>query len=209
LTGEKRLVLEQGWVIDAEWWRGLCEKAAARIDAEHRAHPNRAGLAVAELQTAVEKELPSAELFEALLRELGRRGFAQAGMTIKRGTHRLLLPPNLQAAGDRVRRGLSAKPLDPPSRKELAPDAQSQQALKFLIETGEAIDLGDNVVLLAESVRRAAEKVRAFLRSRGSGTASEIRQELGTSRRVLIPLLERLDKDRVTRREGDKRVLCR
>ena len=209
LATEKRLLLEQGWVIDAAWWKGVCEKAATRIDAEHRAHPDRTGLPIAELQTAVEKELPSPELFEALLRELQRRGFAQTGMTIKRATHQLQLPPNLQAAGDRVRRALSAKPFDPPSRKELAPDAQSQQALRYLIETGEAIDLGDNVVLSAESFQRAVERVRAFLRSRGSGTASEIRQELGTSRRVLIPLLEKLDKDRVTRREGDKRVLCR
>ena len=157
----------------------------------------------------VEKKLPSPELFESLLRELARRGFSQSGMTIKRATHQLQLPPNLQTAGDRVRRSLSAKPFDPPSRKDLAPDAASQQALRFLVESGEAIDLGENVILLSNSFQRAVEKVRAFLQSHGPATASEIRQTLETSRRVLIPLLERLDKDGVTRREGDKRVLRR
>jgi selenocysteine-specific elongation factor len=34
-----------------------------------------------------------------------------------------------------------------------------------------------------------------------------LRQALGTSRRIAIPLLERLDKDGVTRRDGDRRVL--
>jgi len=69
--------------------------------------------------------------------------------------------------------------------------------------------LGQDVVLLSDSFQRAAEQVKDFLRTRGSATASEIRQALGTSRRVLIPLLERFDKDGLTRREGDKRVLRR
>jgi len=46
-----------------------------------------------------------------------------------------------------------------------------------------------------------------FLREHGSATASELRQALGTSRRIVIPLLERLDKDGVTSRAGDKRFL--
>jgi selenocysteine-specific elongation factor len=38
---------------------------------------------------------------------------------------------------------------------------------------------------------------------------SQLRQALGSSRRVMVPLLERLDRDGVTRRTGDKRMLCR
>jgi selenocysteine-specific elongation factor len=41
-----------------------------------------------------------------------------------------------------------------------------------------------------------------------SATASELRQALGTSRRVIIPLLEHFDKLGLTRREGDNRVLA-
>jgi selenocysteine-specific elongation factor len=208
LAGERRLLVAQDWVIDVSWWNRLCENAAAKIDADHRAHPDRAGLPKAELQKAFEKELPSPGLFEPLLRELTRKGFAESGIILKRATHQLRLPPHLQAAGDKVRRALSAKPFDPPSRKDLAPDLPSQQALRFLIETGEAIDLGENVILLAGSFQRAVESIRRLLQAHGRATASEIRQALQTSRRVLIPLLEKLDKDRVTRREGDQRVLC-
>ena len=62
-------------------------------------------------------------------------------------------------------------------------------------------------VLAAASFARATETVKGILRERGTATASELRQALGTNRRVVIPLLERLDKDGVTRREGDKRTL--
>ncbi|PYL37930.1 MAG: hypothetical protein DMF34_08615 [Verrucomicrobia bacterium] len=35
----------------------------------------------------------------------------------------------------------------------------------------------------------------------------ELRHELQTSRRVIVPLLERLDRERITRRTGDRRTL--
>jgi selenocysteine-specific elongation factor len=128
-------------------------------------------------------------------------------VTIRRAAHQPALSPHLQAAGAKVRAALSAKPIDPPSRKDLAADAASQQALRFLLQTGEAIDLGEDVVLLADNYSRAIETIRQFLSERGSATAGELRQALGTSRRIVIPLLERLDKEGITRREGDKRKL--
>ena len=209
LAAEKRLLLESAWTINASWWKEIRDRSAQAIDAAHKAHPDLPGLRLQDLKAAIEKELPIPELFELLVRDLTRDGFSQSRMTIKRVSHQLRLPPQLQTAGAKVRQALSAKPFDPPSRKEVAPDNSSQQALRFLVETGEAIDLGQDVVLLSDSFQRAAERVKDFLRTRGSATASEIRQALGTSRRVLIPLLERFDKDGLTRREGDKRVLRR
>jgi selenocysteine-specific elongation factor len=113
----------------------------------------------------------------------------------------------LQASGARLRAALAAKPFDPPSRKELTPDKPSEQALRFLLETREAIQLGDEVVVLTENFDRMTQIVGDFLRGRGRATASELRQAIGASRRIVIPLLERLDRDGVTRREGDFRVL--
>src|SRR5439155_12245465 len=102
---------------------------------------------------------------------------------------------------------LEVKPLEPASRKELAPDALAQQALRFLLQTGEAIELSQEIVISAGGIARAREIVKTFLSEHESATASELRQALGTSRRIVIPLLERLDKEGVTRREGDKRSL--
>jgi len=38
---------------------------------------------------------------------------------------------------------------------------------------------------------------------------SDLRQALATSRRIMLPILERLDRDGVTLRQGDKRILKR
>ncbi|MBI4327339.1 MAG: SelB C-terminal domain-containing protein, partial [Chloroflexi bacterium] len=45
------------------------------------------------------------------------------------------------------------------------------------------------------------------LHAHGSATVSELRQAVGASRRIVVPLLEKLDREGVTRREGDRRVL--
>jgi selenocysteine-specific elongation factor len=106
-----------------------------------------------------------------------------------------------------VRSALNAKPFEPPPRKELTPDATSQTVLRFLLQTGEAIELSEDTVILAEHFARATEQIKKFLAQKGKATASELRQHLNTNRRVIIPLLEKLDKDGVTLRQGDCRVL--
>jgi selenocysteine-specific elongation factor len=196
------------WVADADWWRELRQSVIDAIDAKHRADPNHVGLALGELRTLVGPKLPAVEIFDALVADLGQTDFAPSGVTIRRRTHRPTLPPHLEAAAARLRASLGAKPFDPPSRKELAPDSTTNQALSFLLQNGEAIELGGEVVLLAEHFGRATEIVRELLSQTGPATVSEIRQAIGSSRRVVVPLLERLDRSGVTRREGDRRVLC-
>ena len=207
LVAAKKLFVAGEYVVDLDWWNKLRAEAISRIDSEHRDHPNRVGFALADLKAALEMELPGPQLFNVLLEDLLQTGFSRSGLAIKRSSHQLTLPPALQTAGQRVRRILSAKPVDPPSRKEVTPDESTRLALQFLLETGEAILLAEDVVLLSDAYQSAREVVKNHLLALGAATASELRQALGTSRRVLIPLLEQLDRDGVTRREGDKRVL--
>ena len=207
LAAEQTTVVGGDLAVDPALWRTIRQSARDAIDGEHRAHPERPGLALSELRKALDRQLPFRELFDVLVADLCANEFSQAGVAIRRATHRPALPQYLEAVGAKVRAGLAAKPLEPPSRKELAPDALAQQALRFLLQTGEAIELGEEVVFSADGFARATEIVKKVLVDHGSATASELRQALGTSRRIVIPLLERLDKDGVTRREGDKRSL--
>jgi selenocysteine-specific elongation factor len=102
---------------------------------------------------------------------------------------------------------LATQPVDPPSRKQLAPDAASQRALRFLIESGEVVEVSTDVVMSAASVAQASAQVRAFIAQHGPATVSELRQAVGASRRIAVPLLEYLDRTFVTLRQGDKRAL--
>jgi selenocysteine-specific elongation factor len=205
LVTDGRAVSAGEYVARATWWTELRRRAVEAIDAEHAAHPERAGLALSQLRSAAPSDVP--EVFDALVGELCRGGFVRAGEAIRRSGHRPGLPPPLAAAGMRLRSALAAKPFDPPSRKELAPDAASQQALRFLRDTGEVVEVNADLVLPAESLVRMRDAIVKFIQARGPATVSELRQTLDTSRRVLVPLLERFDRDGVTARQGDRRVL--
>jgi len=76
-----------------------------------------------------------------------------------------------------------------------------------LIKTGEIVEISAEVVLAAESLKRMTELIRQYIQDNGPATVSQLRQELACSRRVIVPLLERLDRDGVTLRNGDTRKL--
>ncbi|HEX7859804.1 MAG TPA: selenocysteine-specific translation elongation factor [Verrucomicrobiae bacterium] len=207
LIDERKLLLRGSSLVFPAFWDDAKKRATQRIRAEHKAHPNRVGLTVAELKTELPEQIRTANLFDDLLAELLSEGFVLVGSSIKQSSHQLTLPPALQSAGANVRSALSTKPFDPPSRKEIAPDAPTQQALRYLLETGEATLLNEDVVLLSTALQKASDEVKRFLHAKRAATASELRQALGTSRRVIIPLLEHLDRAGLTHRDGDKRIL--
>lgn len=103
---------------------------------------------------------------------------------------------------------MGERPFDPPSRKELCRTDLAVQAMKFLLASGEVVELGPEIVLSAEAFARATALLRRHLASRGTATVSELKSVLSSSRRVMVPLLERLDRDGVTRRVGDARALA-
>ena len=172
------------FVVDAAWWHALRASAAAKVDAHHLTHPEKLGLLLAELRTALARELPEAALFAPLITDLTRAGFVQAGAAIRRCTHQPALPAVFREAGARIRAALRAQPLEPPSRHALAPDAASQQALRFLRDTGEIIELNADVFLVAETYARMRAAIRRCIRTTGPATASDLRQMLATTRRV-------------------------
>ena len=62
--------------------------------------------------------------------------------------------------------------------------------------------------LLKDSLGKMQATVSDFISANGAATASQLREKLATSRRVIIPVLEYFDRKGVTRRVGDQRVLA-
>jgi selenocysteine-specific elongation factor len=207
LVREGTVVAMGDMLVDATTWTAAMQRAAQLIDDEHRAHPERPGMALTDLRGAIAKEFPFDEVFDAVVAHLSAQGFARSGPAIHRASHRATLPDPLRAAGETLRRALAAQPLDPPSRKELTRETAAQRALKFLIDSGEVVEISTELVLSAAAAAQATANVKAFLAKHGPSTVSDLRQSLGSSRRVVVPFLEYLDRTFVTVRHGDKRAL--
>ncbi len=207
LSQHGEVVLAGDIVAGARYWQDLINSAAKITDRAHKQNPERRGVNVSELRA--ELEIQSDKLFSAVILELTRNGFARSENQIGRVSHRPSLPPELVTAAENIRATLSAKRFDPPDRKAFSQDRHLQQALRFLIDQGEIVEISSEIVVLREADEQMQNAVTELLSKHGSATASQVRQKIGTSRRVIIPFLEYLDRIGVTRRIGDDRVLAK
>ena len=196
-------------LVESKWWEELCQNAARAIDREHRLHPERGGLTLSGLRRILRSESLRPAVFEALVQRLIRSGFQKQGVFLRRDDHRIALPEHLRPLADKIRRYLNQRPLEPPSRKELASDSHSLETLAFLIQSGEVVEISDRIVMSSSTFNLAKDKIVHLIRSNGPSTVSEIRLTLGTSRRIAVPLLEKFDRDGLTLRQGDRRILRR
>ena len=79
--------------------------------------------------------------------------------------------------------------------------------LELLADRGQAHRVSPELFLTEESFQRARAAVVANCQKHGSLDIPSLRDELATSRKYLIPLLEHLDATGVTMRQGANRVL--
>ena len=195
------------WLLDADWWTDVSGIAAARIGTIHEKHPELPGLDLNTLRSFMKKRLPDPGLFDALINGLTETGFVRAGNLIRSAKHIPKLPAHLRASEERICVALDANPLEPPNPKELAKTDNEITALQFLLETGKAIQLDEKAILLDAHYQSAMKCIKAHIARNGPSTAADLRQALGTTRRILIPLLEQLDREGITIRQGDLRSL--
>jgi hypothetical protein len=162
-------------------WRDLQQQIARVIDANHKKYPQRRGVELNTLRAELSSISPI--VFDELIGDLCKSDFVRLGSVIARKSHRASLPGELNNAASELRASLAAKPFDPPGRKELARDQVHQQALTFLIEQGEVIQISEEIVLLRESLEKMQAIASDFISGNGPATASQLREKIGTSRR--------------------------
>jgi selenocysteine-specific elongation factor len=201
------IIVREHIAADCEFWRKLRAHTIGLIDAAHKEKPQRNGIDLSELCSALRIQEP--ELFESLVADLCKNEFVRKGSVIARASHRPTLPRHVHPVEKQIREALAGHPFDPPSRKSIESDPQTRQVVRFLIENGEVTELGLDVLVLRDNFERMKSQVAEFISKNGPATVSELRQALGSSRRIMVPLLERLDREGVTRRVADKRILCK
>jgi selenocysteine-specific elongation factor len=182
----------------------LLNLASAAIDSEHRANPAKPGLELSKLNDLLGWPEFQPELTQAVLQSLS--GIVKVNGVVRRMSHQPAAPAALNGAAARLASLLRSRKFDPPSRKELAPDKPAQEAIRALVKAGQAIELSNDLILLTETFKEAERTVRDFLTRRGRASVSELRDVLKSSRRVLVPLLEKFDQKGVTKRVGDHRI---
>ncbi|OCB47164.1 translation elongation factor [Mycobacterium malmoense] len=181
------------WVVDPRWWDGRRERAVAAVRQWGDDHDIAAGMPLETLRQRA--GLPSAELLPKLLEGAGLR--AVDGLVRPPGAG---LPARVDKAVRTVEEWLTAEPFRAPEADELAELGLGARELAAAVRAGRLTRIADGVVLGPDALERAATILASLPQP---FTVSDARRALGTTRRVAVPLLERLDARRITRRAGD------
>jgi selenocysteine-specific elongation factor len=101
-----------------------------------------------------------------------------------------------------LRADLEGNPFGAPTAGRLQELGLTTPALAVAAKTGQLLHLGDGVVVGPGAHRLAVDLLRELPQP---FTTSEARTRLGTTRRVVLPLLQYLDRQGLTRRLPDDR----
>jgi selenocysteine-specific elongation factor len=191
--GDKRLLLT------ASGWRNLSDKAVAALADYHKKYPARPGMPKAEFAT----RLKLGDFINLALINLVKQGaLVEEGTHLRLPAHSVKLTATQQAKMDAFLKSLAASPYAPPSDLIPEPDL-----LNILLGQGKVVKVSDNIVFSAAAYNEMKSKIAARLKANGKITLGEVRDMFGSSRKYIQALLEYLDKEKVTRRVGDDRVL--
>lgn len=124
--------------------------------------------------------------------------------------HQAKLKPDQQNLQGKLNARLSASPLSAPIKKEfIDEDPRYEVVINFLRDREEIIELKGGVLFTSRDFERIVERVIEYLKHVKQAKASDIKSHLATSRKYVIPLLEKLDHLGITVRDGDNRTLVK
>ncbi len=203
LVGQGRVIaLGEGarrLLLTASGWKELTEKVLAALKDYHKKYPMRPGMPRAEFATRLKLGANIALVLDSLV---SQGSIVEEAGSLRLPSHAVSLTPAQQGKIDAFLKSLDASPFAPPS--ELIPEAD---LLNLLVAQGKAVRVSDNVVFSAKAYNEMVEKITAQIKSKGKITLGEVRDMFGTSRKYVQALLEYLDREKITRRVGDDRVL--
>jgi selenocysteine-specific elongation factor len=183
------------------------------LTAHHRSQPLSEGLSREEARVRLYGRGHPA-VFERVLGELIGARLVVGRDRLALASHHVEWSPDAAHAREIIERTIRDAGLAPPDPASLAsvsgaPPAVVDQVLR-LLQRQKVLVKVDTLVFHDETLRRLKQEVGAMKASGGPNARIDVRtfkERFGVTRKFAIPLLEYLDRERVTRRVGDARVI--
>jgi len=214
------IVEAESVLIARENFERLCATAAAEVKSHHAKQPLSRGLARETLRDRLFAH-SAPEVFRAVIDQLERDGVVVSEKDVVRSVDHTR---ELTTADSEFREkiaavyraaGLEAPGVDQALESAEIPAAQrahGRRILQLLIDDGTLVRVHLETFFHAEAIAKLKVKLQEY------GTAHEperlidvpkFKELAGISRKYAIPLLEYFDRERVTARAGDKRIILR
>ena len=189
----------------------LSTRLLEELEARHRENPKSEGIPREEVRERVFHRAPAA-VFDAVLDRLASDGKIVARDRIAMAGHALSLSPEevrARAALDEAYRRAHLTPLDTASvvRSLGMPAAVADSIIKLLVRERTLIKV-DSLIFHSDALRVLKDDVRRMKQEGATRVdVASFKERFGVTRKYAIPLLEYLDRERVTRRVGDERIV--
>jgi len=195
------------WLVSETLIEGAVKNLREALEQYHRAQPLKPGIPKEELRNRLLPRAPGFLLDCVLNRSPGI--IAEAD-TVRLVTHRVALQPEEEQAMAAIERAFEKAGLAVPAPAQVLAQSgieavRARALLEMLLREGKLVRVGDELIFHAAALDRLRRTIAARKGERFG--VAQFKQWTGVSRKYAIPLLEYLDRERLTRREGDLRVV--
>jgi selenocysteine-specific elongation factor len=188
----------------------LAKALMAALAEHHKKNPLVEGMPREEARERLFARAPQA-VFDLVLSQLVAAKQVVARERLALSTHKLALSDEEARARDLIERAYRDSGLKPPDKQSIAAQAGVKsdvaERVTSLLVRQKVLARVDELVFHESALQNLKEEVRS-LRDGGQPATIDVgtfKDRFGITRKFAIPLLEYLDRERVTRRVGDKR----
>lgn len=195
---------------------GVVGELGQKFDAELRSfqkkNPLLAGMPKSELRERVSGRAP-VEVFELILQRLGETGRLRVSKElVSTAEHRIHLSEDEARAKEILVAHYRRAGYSPKNLEEIATESKLDVKLlekiqRVVIKDGTLVRIADGMVFHRDVLEELKSSVRGFKTQRQRIDVAFFKEMAGVTRKHAIPLLEWLDRERVTQRSGNERVI--
>ncbi len=188
-------------------------KIAERVERFHKENALSPGIAREDLRASLGRRVRE-ETFRAALEELSsEKKLDVQGELVKRAGSQISLQPEEALAKGEIEKAFGDAGLAVPSVKEvlakLSVEAKrAEKLLQILLRDKTLVRISAELIFHRDALTRLKSQLAGHKKAKGERISVPGFKDLtGITRKYAIPLLEYLDRERVTRRAGDERVI--
>jgi selenocysteine-specific elongation factor len=213
-TGRVKTVSTEPLVlISGKIFEEVCKKTFEKVDKFQKENPLSPGMPREDLRASLGRRVRT-ETFRAVLEELvAQKKLDAQGELVKKAGSEIALQPEEARAKEQIEAAFASAGLAVPSVKEvlakLSVEAKrSEKLVQILLREKNLVRVTTELVFHRQALARLRDQLSAYKKAKGDRISVPVFKELtGITRKYAIPLLEYLDRERVTRRVGDERVI--
>ncbi len=204
LKGDPEKITGKTLIAGTGYWDGLTSRTLDEVSGHHQINPLRRGMPREELKSRLSIDN---RFFNPLITHLVEsEELEEQGALVFRPDHEISFSAGEKKKADGLLSRFAKNPFSPPTIKDCITEI-GEDVYQALVDLGTLLPVSQEVVFRGEDYESAVKKVTAFIQKNGSITLAQARDDLGTTRRYVQDLLEYLDKEGITKREGDARSL--